>query len=134
MDIRSAFPSKYVKASDLQGKDVRVIIGQVAMEQTQADAKPVLYFQGREKALVLNLTNANTIADMYGDDTDNWIGKPITLFATRIDMKGERVDAIRIRFVQPPPVQQRTELKRKASEPVPLEQTLSEEMNDEIPW
>ena len=65
---------------------------------------------------------------MYGTKTDNWIGKPIVLFATKTDMKGERVDAIRIRFVQPPPPVNKP--KRKPE----LEQSLAEELNDEIPF
>jgi hypothetical protein len=28
MDIRSVFPSKYIRAADLKGQDVRVVIGQ----------------------------------------------------------------------------------------------------------
>ena len=46
--------------------------------------KWVCYFDGTDKGLVLNKTNLNTIARLYGDDTDLWIGKPITLFATEV--------------------------------------------------
>jgi hypothetical protein len=106
MDIRSAFPSKFVKAADLQGREVRVTIGQVVMEvMNDGKTKPVVYFTGRERGLALNKVNANTIEEMYGPDTNNWIGKGVELFPTKVDLKGERVDAIRIRCVQPPPMQ-----------------------------
>jgi hypothetical protein len=39
----------------------------------------VVYFQGKQKGLVTNKTNANNIAALYGDDTDDWIGQKIML-------------------------------------------------------
>lgn len=135
MDMSKVFPSRFLKAADLQGRDCRVVIGQVTMEVVgdEAKAKPILYFQGREKCLGLNVTNRDMIMSMYGPNSDDWIGKSVTLFPTKVEMKGKIVDAIRIRFVQPPP-QQPLQQKRKAPEPASLEQSLSEEMNDEIPW
>lgn len=75
MDINGVFPSKYLKAADLQGKDVTLTIEEVSVEDVggqgdASDSKPVLFFQGKEKGLVLNKTNANTISGMYGPETD----------------------------------------------------------------
>ncbi len=65
MKISKAFPSKYLKTSDLpEGQDVRVVIDDVRlelMEQT-GEEKPVVYFRGKDAGLVLNVTNANAIA------------------------------------------------------------------------
>ena len=69
MRISAAFPSKYLKAADLQGKQVTVVMSHVTMETIGDDERPVLYFKGKDKGLVLNKTNANTIADAFGDDT-----------------------------------------------------------------
>lgn len=105
MRIGDAFPSKYLKASDLQGKEFTLIIKEVRMEnvgdESQED-KPILYFTKAQKGLVLNRTNAQTIAANLGsDDTDQWIGKAITLFATQVDYRGQQVEAIRIRIKRP---------------------------------
>lgn len=101
MKISTAFPSTYLKAADLQGHNVKVTMGHVAMEDIGGDHKPVLYFQGKEKGMVVNKTNANNISQAYGDDTDNWVGKEIVLFSTWVDFQGKSVEAIRVRPPQP---------------------------------
>ena len=57
--MRQAFPSKYLKSADLAGKRIPVVIREVVFEevaQNEAD-KPVLYFEGKERGMVLNKTN-----------------------------------------------------------------------------
>lgn len=97
MRISTAFPSEYLKAADLQGRNVRVIIDRVEMRDVGDDHKPVLFFQGKDKGVVLNKTNANNIALAYGDDTDEWQGKEVVLFEAMVDFQGRSVAAIRIR-------------------------------------
>lgn len=100
MKISAAFPSKYLKASDLpDGRDVRVVIEDVRMElmEQTGDEKPVCYFQGKDRGLVLNVTNASTISTAYGDDTEEWYGKPIILFATTTSFGGRTVPCLRVR-------------------------------------
>jgi len=50
MDINAAFPSKYLKAADLQSKHVGVVIDGIQMEDLGDDSKPVLYFKGKQKS------------------------------------------------------------------------------------
>lgn len=97
MKISEEFPSKYLKASDLGGREVRIIMGRVEREEINSDKRLVLYFKGKEKGLVLNKTNGNTIGDGYGDDTDDWYDQPIILFSVKTDYQGKVVDAIRCR-------------------------------------
>lgn len=97
MDINSAFATKYLKASDLQGRDVTVKMGRVEQEKVGDDMKLILYFQGKEKGMVLNKTNANAIADVYGGETEDWYGKPIMLFEQMVDFQGKRVPGLRVR-------------------------------------
>ena len=59
-----------------------------------------IYFRDRERTLVSNKVNAETIADKYGPDTDNWIGKRIILFPAKASFDGRTVDAIRVRHIQ----------------------------------
>jgi hypothetical protein len=103
MDIRTKVgSSNYIKAVDLQGKSVTVAILKCAEEVVgqgrQAEDKAVLYFQGRDKGLVLNSTNANTIGEALGWETSNWTGHQIELFPTTTDYQGKIVDCIRIRM------------------------------------
>jgi len=97
MRISEEFPSQYLKAADLGGRDIRVTMGRVERETIGTDKKLVLYFKGKEKGLVLNKTNANTIGDGYGDDTDDWFDQPLILFSVKTDYQGKVVDAIRCR-------------------------------------
>lgn len=97
MHIDSAFPSKYLKASDLQGHNVTVKMGRVEQEKIGDDMKLILYFQGKEKGVVLNKTNANNVAAIYGGETEDWYGKEITLVEAMVDFQGKSVPAIRMR-------------------------------------
>src|SRR6185436_3542211 len=63
----------------------------------EKEKKPVLYFQKATKGLVLNRTNAMTIAGLYGDEADEWGGKRISIYPTRIRAFGAMQDTIRVR-------------------------------------
>lgn len=97
MRVSDAFPSEFLKAADLRDKNVMVVIDRVEMKDIGGDHKPILFFQGKDKGLVLNKTNANNIAIAYGDDTDDWTGKEIVLFPAMVDFQGKTVPAIRVR-------------------------------------
>lgn len=100
MDINDVYQSgaEYLKAADLQGRDAVVTIETVQPEDLREEKKLVCYFQKREKALVLNKTNALVIADAYGPETDAWIGRQITLYPTTTFFDGRNVPCIRVRI------------------------------------
>lgn len=100
MNINTAFPSKYLKASDLGEAQPVVTISRVEIEPVGQgrDMKPILYFQGKEKGLVLNKTNSRKVAALAGSfETDEWVGTQIKLYATEVEFQGETVEAIRIK-------------------------------------
>ena len=101
MNINDAFPSNYLKAADLKGKVITVTMANVAHEKLGDDDKLILYFDGKEKGLVLNKTNANNIAAIYGPETDSWRGQRVALATAWVDFQGRSVEAIRVR----PPTQ-----------------------------
>ena len=93
--------SGFLSASDLQGKTIRLTISEIAshtFNEGQNDEKTqiVLSFEGKEKRLGLNVTNAKSIADKFGDDTDDWAGKEVKIYPTKTDFGGKTVDCIRI--------------------------------------
>lgn len=97
MKIDQAFPSKYLKSTDLQERHVKVVIREVGMRQIGNDNKLVVFFEGKDKGLVLNKTNAVMISEIVGsDDTDSWGGVPIMIYPTKTDFQGKRVDTIRV--------------------------------------
>jgi hypothetical protein len=104
MRISEAFPSKYLEGKTLDG-DLSLTIKHVEMETVgqgdDVDTKPVVYFNEVNKGLILNKTNANTVSHLHGDDTEDWIGKRITIFPTEVDFQGKQVMAIRVRLRAP---------------------------------
>jgi hypothetical protein len=99
--INDLYPSNYLKAADLNGEEWNVTIERIEMSEPMGDkkeVKPVLYFRGADKGMVLNKTNATKIATAYGDDTDDWVGKPIVLFPDKVNFQGEMRDALRVRI------------------------------------
>lgn len=105
MNIDAAFPSKYLKASDIGDGDMPLTIKEVVIENIgqgeDIESKPILYFVETEKGLVLNKTNSNTIKGLYTAETDNWAGKMIALFATEVDFAGKQTLALRVRMKAP---------------------------------
>src|SRR3990170_780548 len=83
MKTADLFPSKYLKAADLDG-DVEVTIRTVEQEEFKDDdgvikPKGVCYFEEGELGLLCNKTNWKALVGMFGDESDNWAGKTITL-------------------------------------------------------
>lgn len=109
MKINSAFPSAYLKAQDIPEETfAKVTIAKVTIEDVGGqnkpeDKKPVLYFQGKDKGMVLNKTNANIISKQFGDETDDWIGKTISLYQTEVEFKGDMVPALRVKIKKDQP-------------------------------
>lgn len=102
-DVRAMFEREFLGAWDLQGRDVTVEIESVRASElfivsaNQKKKKPVVSFKGTPKKLVLNKTNMTVVANLYGFDTRQWVGRKITLYPTTARCGKETVDAIRIR-------------------------------------
>lgn len=106
MHIDTMFPAPYLRAAELQGQEPGLTISGVAIEKVaQNEEKPVLHFQEGCKGLVLNKTNAKTLAAAYGPDTAGWGGRPVVLFVTQTQRpSGEPCEGIRLRVpVAAPP-------------------------------
>lgn len=106
MLISTAFPSNYLKSADLQGREPIVVIAGCLMQDLGGESKPVLTFEGQQKGLVLNRTNATVLTDAFGDDTDAWMGKSIQLYSEKVFFQGQMKDGLRLRLPasQPQPV------------------------------
>lgn len=105
--FRSFFDRQYLYAFDLQGRDVTLTIenvtGGVLKGPKGESKKPLCHFrEGKEKKpLALNSTNAKVIAQLYGNDTSDWVGKKITIYPTTCDAFGQTVECIRVRPIVP---------------------------------
>jgi hypothetical protein len=98
MHYEALFPNRWLKASDLEGKDVTVRISGVTKEKMQdGKVKGMIHFDGTEKELMLNRTNAEACAAMFGPTVEDWIGKRIVLFSKNVEAFGEEKPAVRVR-------------------------------------
>ena len=97
------FPSKYLKAADLNGKPLTVTIVSAPLEtlknpEGKEQTKTILYLRGTKKLLPLNITNWDSCADVTGEgDSADWAGHDIELYPAKTQMGGKTVDCIRIR-------------------------------------
>ena len=133
MKISETYASKYLKAVDLGGQDRTVKIRACVQEEmgqgSEKENKPVLYFDGGQKGLVLNKTNATAIAEDYGDDTEAWTGREVVLFVQKVTFQGSLTPAIRVRV-------QNTPQPAVPPRPAPGAPAAPDAapLNDEIPW
>lgn len=96
------FPSKYLKEPDLRGRDITVTIDRVERATFQGKAGLVVYFEGKDKGLVVNQTIYDQIEAATGEaDTDNWPGNRITLYPTETTYQGEMKPVVRVRSRRP---------------------------------
>jgi hypothetical protein len=96
--INEFFPGRYFKAETLAGKARVLRIGAVERDKlSDGSVEPAVKFEDEPMKLILNRTNANAIATLYGNNTDNWMGKLIELYPTRTPFGSNMVDAVRVR-------------------------------------
>src|SRR5262249_7166050 len=87
--------SKYLKAEELVGKTTRVVISRI--EDTAFDdrgVKPVAYFEGHERGLVINASNFDILAAAISNNNKDWPGHAILLKGEKVRFKGRLVDSI----------------------------------------
>ena len=128
MKMSEAFPSRFLKAADVQGRPVRATISGCVLEDLGDSRKPALSFQGRSKQLVINKTNGSLLAAWFGDDTDQWTGREIEIYADKAPMQGRIVDCLRVRLPQQPAAPFQAPAQPAAAP------AAAGDPNDDIPW
>ncbi len=99
------FPGKYVKAEDLGGRQIKVVIESVVMEDVpmtggKKERKPVISLKGKDKKFIAGKTNGYAIAVLLGIQSSGWLGKTI-IIGPDTDVLGKDVVAC-IRVVGSP--------------------------------
>jgi hypothetical protein len=114
MRTSDAFPSKYLKSSDVKAKQKITTISHLETETVGQDKreKPVLYFEDGVKPMVVNRTNFEELEAAFGD-SDDWPGHKVKIFCAPTSYQGRRVDGIRVAPIVPKPA-------------------LKDELNDEV--
>lgn len=133
-NINEAFPSNYIKASDLKGRSVVVEIDRVEFEPVgqNREMKPIIFFVGKDKGLVLNKTNANKIISITGStETEEWAGTSILIYPTETEFAGDTVECVRIKPAPAAVARARALANTPPPEPPPGSPNLTD---DDIPF
>jgi hypothetical protein len=127
------FPSKYLKAADLNGQAHVVLIDRAPTETfgkgDDQEQKTVLYFRNNAlKPLSMNMTNWDAVVLITGeDDTVEWRGHYVEVYPDTTRMQGKIIDCVRIRA----PQQKELQLKPKDKAAA---QSAAADMDDDIPF
>lgn len=107
LHFEQLFNSEYVRYFDVE-TPILVKIVSVRREElnipgtSNTEVKPVLYFEPitgdiDKTKLVLNKTNATSIAGIHGIKVSGWIGKEVVFYKDKTRLRGKPVDCVRIR-------------------------------------
>lgn len=103
MKMNDVFPSKYLKVDDVSGNGEEFIIKEVTkvgfenQESGLTEVKPVIWFTNTDKGFICNKTNWKRLVKLFGDDSDGWTAKAVTLRLESVEAFGETVDSIRVK-------------------------------------
>jgi hypothetical protein len=100
--VEDFFPSRFLKAADLGGKEITVTIDRVESDMFENDgrkqSKPVIHFrEAGIKPMVSNKTNFLMIAAACGKDDKDWPGKRVILYPDLVPFKGTVTEAVRVK-------------------------------------
>lgn len=132
--IDDVFKGRFLKAADLGDKRPIVTIKNAKLETVDEETKIIVFFDRVPRGLILNVTNANAIAEICGTrNYDEWQGYQIRLIKTKVDFQGKRVDAIRI---EKPPTDSKPAPKAEpeSSAAFPDEEPAGADASDDIPF
>ena len=76
--------SKYLKAEDIKGHNIKAVIESVNLVEFENDdgskqQKPALKLVGKEKGVVCNATTVMELGTAHSFDSDSWVGKEVGL-------------------------------------------------------
>ena len=130
--LSEMLPSRFLKKDDVP-QPMLLTIGDleqvnVAPQGQPEEKKWTMSFPELDKPLVLNSTNMHVIGQIYGDDTDGWLGQKIVIYHDpNVSFGGKLVGGLRLRA----PKNQ-----TKAAPPPPASKPAGkfDDMEDDIPF
>ena len=104
-DVYASGTSDHLKAADLIDpatgiyKVIQAVVSgtevvNFAKDGEKPDAKIVLSFEGQDKTVVVNKTNATNLGARYGIDFDGWVGKTVLVTGSPKSFNGGMVPGI----------------------------------------
>jgi hypothetical protein len=95
---------QFLSGTFMLGKGEQVVtIASAQMETVGQDDERllVLRFKNRERGMIIKRTNGDTLAEAFGDDWNDWVGKTITLYVIPNVYQGKPGLRIRPQITEP---------------------------------
>jgi hypothetical protein len=102
MRLSEVYGGNWLDKDDIGNRQIRVTIESVTVhEMNDGKRKAALHFVGKEKALLVNVTNASAIEAITGtDEMDAWVGTSVVLwYDPSVMYQGKRVGGLRVKAV-----------------------------------
>jgi hypothetical protein len=94
---------KYTRNPFLKGEDLdegeRTVVTIKTAEEVNfpsGDTVPVLSFLELDQKLTLNKTRIKKLVEILGDDTDEWVGKKISLYPIDVQYQGKTMPGVAV--------------------------------------
>lgn len=130
MKVKDMIESKYLRKEDFDEDQICTIKGLKLEDLGKDDKKEerwILYFREHSKGIVLNVTSIRVLEAAYGDESDLWIGKKVTVYVDpNVSFQGRVVGGLRLRPVKPEKAAQ-----NRSSVP---QEAIAPELDDDIPF
>lgn len=106
-DYRKFMDKNYLGSWDVpDGEDLVLTIDHAARDDVKnergSERKLTIHFVEDYKPMILNATNSKAISEAYGSPkVEDWAGKRIAIYTTKVTAFGGTTDALRIRTYPP---------------------------------
>ena len=94
------YSHKFLKAEDLKdGQQLTIEKVEILPSDLKKSGKTIaVFFKGNDVPLSLNATNFDALSAKFGDDSDKWIGKKVTVSKSKVTnfKTGGDVDGVRL--------------------------------------
>lgn len=90
--------SPFLKGDDLEEGERTVVTIKSAeeVEFPSGDTVPVLEFIELDQKLTLNKTRVKKLVELLGDDTDEWIGRKISVYRIDVQYQGKTMPGVAV--------------------------------------
>ncbi len=124
MKVKDMVQSKFLRKEDFEEDTILTIKG-IKLEdlgnENVNEQRYVLYFLEQLKGMVLNVTTIRVLEAAYGDDTDNWVKRKVTVYVDpNVSFQGRVVGGLRLRPIK--------------DKPKPVAREVEPDFDDKIPF
>lgn len=95
MKISDKFKGKFLKTEDFDKEGKVFTVTTVIEDEIGGEDKLVMFFKETENGFPLNRTNAENLAEEFGDDTDEWEDQKVRIFRDTTMYQGKRTPCLR---------------------------------------